>query len=196
MARSKKMVVSEESTDKNDAIAHVMGAGLDALVQHNAHLIKVDAHKDELLMQIARQAQEERVQFARVQNTMIEKFSETLDSIQKLKDREYEREEKREEAKFMRGLKERGYSDLRQLGTIALNQFAGRPMVKESERGLVAELVVSIKDEQLAALQGIFTEGQMAAFAKIYKEVQEQVKEPGDTEEESSANGGSNDARH
>lgn len=191
MARSKKMVVSEESTDKNDAIAHVMGAGLDALVQHNAHLIKVDAHKDELLMQIARQAQEERVQFARIQTTMIEKFSETLDTMQKLKDREYEREEKREEAKFMRELKQKGYSDLRQLGTIALNQFAGRSMLKENERGLVTELLESLDEEQVQALLHTFRPAQVATFSKIVDAVKNHDDKENGTEkkEESDAKG-------
>lgn len=191
MARSKKMVVSETSTDKTDAVAQVMGDGLDAIVAHNKHLIQVDAHKDELLMAVVKQAQEERLHFARIQTTMIEKFSETVESIQKLKDREYEREEKREEAKFMRELKQRGYSDLRQLGTIALNQFAGRSMLKENERGLVTELLESLDEEQVQALLHTFRPAQVATFSKIVDAVKNQDDKENGTEkkEETDAKG-------
>lgn len=174
MAVKKESITRETRSTKNDAIATVMTEGIDTIVKHNKHLIALDAHKDSVLMQFVEQAQQERLQFARIQTMMVEKFSEMIDSIQKLKDKEYEREEKREEAKFMRGLKERGYTDLRQIATIGLNQFAGRTMIKESERGLLAEFLESLDDEQIQDMAGKLRPAQMVAFSKLVNALKEQ----------------------
>ena len=186
MATKKESIVRETRTGKTDAIADTMVSGLETLVKHNKHLIAVDAHKDEMLLSVVEQASRERVEFARIHTTLIEQFSTTIDTIQKLKDKDFEREEKRAEAKATREMKEKAYGDVRQLVTIGINQFAKRPMLKESERGLLAEFIESFEEGQIEDLvtSGKLRPAQLAALSKLVDGLKAQEDKEAGTESE------------
>ncbi len=183
----KEIMMRQKSSGPEDATT----AGIKAIVKHNEQLQEAQVHKDRILMQIVEQVGEERSKFFAMQANMVAKFTEMISAIETLKDRQADRDEKRESARASREMKEKVYSDVRQLATIGINQYAKKPMLKEGERGLLAEFLESVDaDEgQIIALQQILRPGQMAAFAKMVDAVKEQ--EDKDAQAEKEANGAS-----
>jgi hypothetical protein len=197
MATKREMVVNETRTTKADAAAQVIQSGIDGIVKHNEQLMAAGAAKDELLMASVMQAQEERSQFWKIQTELAKQFGEMIHSIQQLKDRQADRDEKREEAKAAREMKGRIYDDVRQLAHVALNQATERPMLKESEKGLLSAFVESFDEGQVESLAttGNVTlrTSQLIAFQKLISALREQ-------EDRENANGKTpeepSDARH
>jgi hypothetical protein len=102
MARTRETSIVESELSEGESAGNVIGRGFSVLVQHNSQLMEANAKKDLILMQFVAQAQTERSQFWDAQATMIGKFSELLDNIQRLKDKEADRQEQRESAKASR----------------------------------------------------------------------------------------------
>lgn len=171
MARTREMTVVESDMTEGESRNDVIGRGFSVLVQHNSQLMEANAKKDLILMQFVAQAQTERSQFWDAQAVMIGKFTELLDNIQRLKDKEADRQEQRESAKASREFKSKMLDDARQIVQVGVNQFAKRPMLKEEDKGLLSGLVETIDEQQLEALAKVFRPAQMIVFGKIVDEL-------------------------
>lgn len=171
MARTRETSIVESEMTEGETAGNVIGRGFSVLVQHNAQLMDASAKKDAILMQFVAQAQTERSQFWDAQAQMIGKFSELLDNIQRLKDKDADRQEQRESAKASREFKSKMLDDARQIVQVGVNQFAKRPMLQESEKSLVTGFVESIDEEQLAVLAKTLRPAQMIVFGKIVDEL-------------------------
>jgi len=171
MARTRETSIVESELSVDESAHNVIGRGFSVLVQHNSQLMEANAKKDLILMQFVAQAQTERSQFWDAQATMIGKFSELLDNIQRLKDKEADRQEQRESAKASREFKSKMLDDARQIVQVGVNQFAKRPMLKEEDKGLLSGLVETIDEQQLEALAKVFRPAQMIVFGKIVDEL-------------------------
>jgi len=171
MSRTRELTVVESEMSRDDVSANVIGRGFSVLVKHNEQLAESVAAKDALLMQFVSDAQKERSEFWKIQSTPVGKFTEMIDTLQKLKDREADREEKRKDNEAKRQLHQTIYSDVRELGHVAVNQFTKRPLLKESEKGILSAFVESFDEGQIQSLQASGTitlrAAQMAAFGKM-----------------------------
>jgi len=174
MGTSKKMTVEQVEITPADAAAMVIAKGLAALVKFNENLIEANAAKDELLARSLTASDQRMADFWKLETERMKQVTETHETLQRLKDREADREERRQDAAAMRAMKEQGYRDVRQLVAVGVNQFAKRPMLRESERGLLTEFLESLSDEQLAAMQTVFRPGQRVAFTNIVKSLRQQ----------------------
>jgi hypothetical protein len=184
MARTRETSIVESELSEGESAGNVIGRGFSVLVQHNAQLMQSAQEKDRILMQFVAQAQTERSQFWDAQATMIGKFSELLDNIQRLKDKEADRQEQRESAKASREFKSKMLDDARQIVQVGVNQFAKRPMLKEEDKSLLSGLVETIDEQQLEALSKVFRPAQMIVFGKIVDELAKR-EVAGKTEEQS-----------
>jgi len=171
MARTRETSIVESELSEGESAGNVIGRGFSVLVQHNQQLMQSASEKDRILMQFVAQAQTERSQFFEMQSSMIGKFSELLDNIQRLKDKEADRQEQRESAKASRDFKSKMLDDARQIVQVGVNQFAKRPMLKEEDKGLLSGLVETIDEQQLEALSKVFRPAQMIVFGKIVDEL-------------------------
>lgn len=176
---TQELKILKRETQPEDAVT----AGIKNVVKHNEQLMAAGAEKDKILISFVEQAQTERSQFWAIQASLVAKFSELIDTMQKLKDREADREERRKEAEASREMKQQIYGDVRQLGQIAVNQFAKRPMLKESEKGLLAAFIESLDDSQVSEFAEKLRPSQMAAFSKLVDALKEvEDKEKGKTD--------------
>jgi hypothetical protein len=183
MARTRETSIVESELSVDESAHNVIGRGFSVLVQHNAQLMQSASEKDKILMQFVAQAQTERSQFWDAQAVMIGKFTELLDNIQRLKDRDADRQEQRESAKASREFKSKMLDDARQIVQVGVNQFAKRPMLQESEKSLVSGFVESIDEEQLAILAKTLRPAQMIVFSKIVDELAAKEKPVEKTED-------------
>jgi hypothetical protein len=171
MSSKREMTLRESETDPElDAVS----AGYKYLVMHNRQLIQAGIEKDNILISFVEQAQAERTQFWGIQASLVAKFTELIDTMQQLKDKQADREEKRKDNEASRELKQQIYGDIRQLGHIAVNQATKRPMIKEEEKGLLAAFIESLDKEQQDEFLSKLRPPQMAAFSKLVDGLKEQ----------------------